>query len=39
MIFSPCRSGIGHRPDEYAAPENAAPGAQVLTYSLAKIAQ
>ena len=35
MLFIPCRNGYSHRPDEYAAPEDIARGAQVLAESLA----
>src|SRR5260370_2406669 len=28
MLFIPCRNGYSHRPDEYAAPEDIARGAQ-----------
>ncbi|MGA2244109.1 MAG: M20 family metallo-hydrolase [Verrucomicrobiota bacterium] len=38
MIFVPCRAGISHRPDEYASPEQIAPGVQVLAQSLAQLA-
>jgi N-carbamoyl-L-amino-acid hydrolase len=30
MIFIPCRAGLSHHPDEWAEPEHAAAGAQVL---------
>ncbi len=39
MIFIPCRNGVSHRPDEYAAPEDIERGVQVLAYSLARLAQ
>ncbi|MBC8161460.1 MAG: M20 family metallo-hydrolase [Roseiflexaceae bacterium] len=35
MIFIPCRGGVSHRPDEYAAPEAIARGVEVLARSLA----
>ena len=38
MIFIPCRGGVSHRPDEYAAPEDIARGALVLAHSLARLA-
>lgn len=38
MIFIPCRNGVSHRPDEYAAPEDIARGARVLALALAKLA-
>lgn len=37
MIFIPCRGGVSHRPDEYAAPEHIAQGARVLAYTLARL--
>jgi len=38
MIFIPCRGGVSHRPDEYAAPADIALGARVLTCALGKLA-
>ncbi len=38
MIFIPCRGGISHHPDEYAAPEDIAQGVAVLAQSLARLA-
>jgi ureidoglycolate amidohydrolase len=38
MIFIPCRNGVSHRPDEYAAPADITLGAQVLASVLAKLA-
>jgi N-carbamoyl-L-amino-acid hydrolase len=38
MIFIPCRSGVSHRPDEYATPEAIALGTRVLALTLAKLA-
>ena len=38
MIFIPCRSGVSHRPDEYATPEDIALGTRVLAPTLAKLA-
>ena len=38
MIFIPCRGGVSHRPDEYAAPEDIERGARVLTSALGKLA-
>jgi len=38
MIFIPCRNGVSHRPDEYAAPADIARGAHVLAEALAKLA-
>jgi N-carbamoyl-L-amino-acid hydrolase len=34
MIFTPCRNGITHNNAEYAAPEDIAPGANVLLHAL-----
>jgi N-carbamoyl-L-amino-acid hydrolase len=39
MIFTPCRGGVSHRPDEYAAPEWIAGGVEVLARTLAKLAE
>ena len=39
MIFIPCRNGVSHRPDEYAAPEAIALGTRVLALALAHLAQ
>ena len=38
MIFSPCRNGVSHRPDEYSAPEAITQGARVLAATLAQLA-
>jgi N-carbamoyl-L-amino-acid hydrolase len=38
MIFIPCRGGVSHRPDEYAAPEAIEAGVRVLTRTLADLA-
>lgn len=38
MLFIPCRNGVSHRPDEYAAPEAIASGARVLSKTLALLA-
>jgi ureidoglycolate amidohydrolase len=38
MIFIPCRGGVSHRPDEYAAPEDVARGTRVLASALGKLA-
>lgn len=35
MIFIPCRNGVSHRPDEYAAPADIARGVAVLAATLA----
>ena len=34
MIFIPCKGGVSHRPDEYAAPEDIARGIRVLAQTL-----
>lgn len=38
MIFIPCRGGVSHRPDEYAAPADITNGARVLAATLARLA-
>jgi ureidoglycolate amidohydrolase len=38
MIFIPCRGGVSHRPDEFAAPADIASGACVLAATLGKLA-
>jgi ureidoglycolate amidohydrolase len=38
MLFIPCRGGVSHRPDEYAAPEAIAQGALVLAEALGELA-
>jgi N-carbamoyl-L-amino-acid hydrolase len=37
MLFVPCRGGVSHRPDEYAAPDAVARGAAVLADALARL--
>lgn len=37
MLFIPCRGGVSHRPDEYAAPEDIARGTFVLAEALARL--
>lgn len=37
MLFIPCRGGVSHRPDEYAAPDDIARGTQVLAAALASL--
>jgi len=37
MIFIPCRSGVSHRPDEYATPASIALGTRVLALALAEL--
>ena len=39
MIFIPCRNGVSHRPDEYAAPAHIAGGVKVLARTLAALSQ
>jgi ureidoglycolate amidohydrolase len=39
MIFIPCRGGVSHRPDEFAAPEDVARGVTVLAHTLARLAE
>ena len=38
MIFIPCRNGVSHRPDEFAAPADIALGTRVLAATLGKLA-
>jgi ureidoglycolate amidohydrolase len=38
MLFIPCRSGVSHRPDEYASPDDIAAGVTVLAYALMELA-
>ncbi|HEX3598967.1 MAG TPA: M20 family metallo-hydrolase, partial [Lacipirellulaceae bacterium] len=38
MLFIPCKAGVSHRPDEYAAPDDLANGARVLARALATLA-
>ncbi len=38
MIFIPCRNGVSHRPDEYAAPTDILQGTRVLAQALARLA-
>jgi ureidoglycolate amidohydrolase len=38
MIFIPCRNGVSHRPDEYAAPADIVLGTSVLAQALLKLA-
>ncbi len=38
MLFIPCRAGVSHRPDEYAAPADIARGTHVLAQALATLA-
>ena len=38
MIFIPCRGGVSHRPDEYAAPDDIARGVEVLAHTFTRLA-
>lgn len=38
MIFIPCRKGLSHHPDEYAAPEDLERGIKTLALTLAQLA-
>jgi ureidoglycolate amidohydrolase len=38
MIFVPCRGGVSHRPDEFAAPADVERGVRVLAAALAALA-
>jgi ureidoglycolate amidohydrolase len=38
MIFIPCRDGVSHRPDEYAAPKDIATGVEVLARTMLHLA-
>jgi ureidoglycolate amidohydrolase len=38
MIFIPCRDGVSHRPEEYAAPEAIRSGIEVLARTLVQLA-
>eukprot|EP00963_Diacronema_lutheri_P000270 scaffold17_cov354-Pavlova_lutheri.AAC.42 len=37
MIFIPCRDGVSHRPDEFAAPEDLKRGVETLALTMAKL--
>ncbi len=39
MIFIPCRGGISHRPDEFAAPQDIARGVEVLARTMLTLAE
>jgi len=39
MLFIPCRGGVSHRPDEYAAPEAIEQGTLVLAETLARLSE
>ena len=38
MLFIPCKGGVSHRPDEYAAPQDLLNGTRVLARTLAALA-
>ena len=38
MIFIPCRAGVSHKPDEYAAPADIVRGTAILAETLARLA-
>lgn len=38
MLFTPCRGGYSHRPDEFASPEWISGGVKVLARTLARLA-
>jgi N-carbamoyl-L-amino-acid hydrolase len=38
MIFTPCRGGVSHRPDEFADEPMIGPGVAVLKETLAQLA-
>jgi ureidoglycolate amidohydrolase len=38
MLFTPCRGGFSHRPDEYASPAWIEGGVEVLARTLAELA-
>jgi len=38
MIFIPCLNGWSHRPEEFAATEHIAAGAEVLAHTMARLA-
>ena len=37
MIFIPCKGGVSHRPDEYAAPKDIERGVKALALTLARL--
>jgi ureidoglycolate amidohydrolase len=39
MLFIPCKAGVSHRPDEYAAPDDIEAGVRVLATALARLAE
>jgi len=38
MLFIPCRNGVSHRPDEYAALDDIVLGSRILALALARLA-
>jgi acetylornithine deacetylase/succinyl-diaminopimelate desuccinylase-like protein len=38
MIFIPCRNGLSHHPDEFAAPEDLERGVKTLALTMARLA-
>ena len=38
MIFTPCKDGLSHCPEEFATPEAIARGSAVLTHTVLKLA-
>ena len=38
MVFIPCRNGVSHRPDEFAAPEDIGRGVELLARTMAALA-
>jgi N-carbamoyl-L-amino-acid hydrolase len=38
MLFIPCRAGVSHRPDEYAAPDDLERGVRILAATLNRLA-
>jgi N-carbamoyl-L-amino-acid hydrolase len=38
MLFIPCKAGVSHRPDEYAAPQDLANGTRAVARTLAALA-
>ena len=39
MIFIPCRDGVSHRPEEFAAPAAIDAGVEVLAHTLLQLAE
>lgn len=38
MVFIPCRGGVSHNPEEYAAPEDLTAGARLLAHAIVRLA-